>query len=94
MDIKQMLARDMASAEDRKAQVRRDFPWCSEFADQFREALGDGVKARYFREGDKTMGKPIERGNVDAFRMLDLMDAVEYMKSGKKKGVDKAKTSR
>lgn len=89
-----MLERDRASAEDRKEQVRRDFPLCTAFADQVREAFGPGVKARYFSENGKTMGKPTEDGNLDAFRLLDLMDMSENFKAGRKKVVDKTKSRR
>lgn len=89
MDVKEMLARDVARAEDKREQVRRDFPWCTAFADQVREAFGPGVKARHFVENGKEMGRPVDEGNVDAFRLLDFMQMSENFKTGKKKGVDK-----
>lgn len=89
MDVKQMLAQDQARAEDKKAEVRRDFPWCSAFGDMVRDAFGPGVKARHFRENGKEIGKPVETCNVDAFRMLNMIDTFSQFKRGYK-SVDKA----
>ena len=94
MDVKQMLAKDMSQAEDKKTQVRRDFPWCTAFADMVRESFGPGVKARHFVENGKVMGKPVDEGNVDAFRILDCIDMVESFKTGRKKVVDNPKGRR
>ena len=82
MDVREMLARDVASAEDKKSQVRRDFPLCTAFADMVRDAFGPGVKARHFIENGKEMGKPVDKGNVDAFHLLDLIDMQDGYKSG------------
>lgn len=83
-DVREMLRRDMQSAESKRDQVRREFPWCTQFADQFRNVFGD-VKARYFCENGRKIGRPADEGNVDAFRMLDMIDAAQRMKSGKRK---------
>lgn len=93
MDIKQMLAQDQARAEDKKAQVRRDFPFCTSFADMVRDAFGPGVKARHFRENGKEIGRPVEACNMDAFRMVDMVDTFARFKAGYKK-VDSSKRRR
>lgn len=85
-DVKELLARDMQSAHGKREQVRRDFPWCTNFSDSFRAVFGDDVKARHFVENGKEIGKPVDNGNMDAFRMLDFIDAMGKMKLSNKRG--------
>jgi hypothetical protein len=94
MDVKERLAQDMARAEERKAQVREDFPWCTSFADMVRDAFGPGVKAVRFVENGKTIGKAPPACNVDAFRYLDMVDSFEHMQRGYKSGSLKPETKK
>jgi hypothetical protein len=59
-----------------REQIRADFPGCTQIIDQFRAVFGDGVKAKYFSEGGKTMGKEPEFAGTDVDKLLRYVDGV------------------
>jgi hypothetical protein len=54
--------------------IRADFPDATDGIDQLRAAFGPGVKAKYFSEGGKTMGKPIPFEGTDAEKIIRYDD--------------------
>lgn len=76
-DIVDMIRATARKDEDRREQIRIDFPGCTSIIDQFRAVFGDGVKAKYFEEDGKTMGKPqpFDGTDIDKLIRLDDMDA-------------------
>lgn len=76
-DVVEMIRANVRKDEVKREQIRIDFPNCTAIIDQFRTVFGDGVKAKYFEEDGKTMGKPqpFNGTDVDKFIRLDDMDA-------------------
>ena len=58
-------------------QIRANFPGCTAIVDDLRDVFGPGVRAKYFREAGKTMGKQqvFDGTDVDKLIRLDDMDA-------------------
>lgn len=76
-DVMDMIRASVRKEDDKREQIRIDFPGCTSIIDQFRAVFGDGVKAKYFEENGKTMGKqiPFDGTDVDKLIRLDEMDA-------------------
>jgi hypothetical protein len=76
-DVMDMIRANVRKDEDRREQIRHDFPGNTANIDDFRAVFGDGVKAKYFEEDGKTMGKPqpFEGTDIDKLIRLDDMDA-------------------
>lgn len=58
-----------------REQIRADFPECTSIIDAFRAEFGPGVKAKFFSENGKTMGKPVPFDGTDVDQILRLVDA-------------------
>ena len=76
-DIVEMIRANVRRDEVKREQIRIDFPNCTSIIDQFRAVFGDGVKAKYFEENGKTMGKrqPFDGTDIDKLIRLDESDA-------------------
>jgi hypothetical protein len=76
-DVVEMIRSNVRKEDEKREQIRADFPNCTAIIDQFRAVFGDGVKAKYFEEGGKTMGKqqPFNGTDVDKLIRLDGMSA-------------------
>jgi hypothetical protein len=76
-DVMDMIRASVRKEDDKREQIRSDFPNCTSIIDQFRAVFGEGVKAKYFEEDGKTMGKPqpFDGTDVDKLIRLDEMDA-------------------
>ena len=76
-DVMDMIRSNVRKEDEKREQIRIDFPNCTAIVDQFRAAFGDGVKAKYFEEGGKTIGKkqPFDGADVDRLIRLDEVDA-------------------
>ena len=55
-------------------QIRADFPGCTAIVDDLRSVFGPGVRAKYFSEGGKTMGKPQPFDGTDVGQFVRLAD--------------------
>jgi len=76
-DVVEMIRSNVRKEDEKREQIRIDFPNCTAIIDQFRAVFGDGVKAKYFEEVGKTMGKkqPFDGTDVDKLIRLDDMTA-------------------
>jgi len=76
-DVMDMIRSNVRKEDEKREQIRADFPNCTAIIDQFRAVFGDGVKAKYFEEGGKTMGKqqPFDGTDIEKLIRLDEMDA-------------------
>jgi len=76
-DVVEMIRAGVRKEDERREQIRRDFPGCTSIIDQFRAVFGDGVKPLYFNEDGKTMGKqqPFDGTDVDKLIRLSESDA-------------------
>lgn len=81
-DVVEMIRANVRKDEVKREQIRIDFPGCTSIIDQFRAVFGDDVKAKYFEEDGKTMGKPQLFDGTDAKKIirLDDMDAKRICK--------------
>lgn len=83
-DVLDMLRAGSQKADDRREQVRRDFPLCAEITEQLRAAFGPGVKPLYFSEAGKMMGKPQPFEGTDVDKLLRLVDGPASYARGKR----------
>jgi hypothetical protein len=74
-DVLDMLRADRSREEAEREQMRVDWPGCTAIVDEVRAEFGPGVKAKYFSENGKTMGKPLEFIGTDVDQYLRMVDA-------------------
>ena len=79
---------DEQRREQRREQIRREFPICTAAADEFRAVFGPEVKILFMQEAGREMGRPSPPGNVvrlDQFVIGGIGDAPRLPpKPGKK----------
>src|SRR6185312_2915922 len=73
-DIMDMIRANVRKNEDKREQIRRDFPGCTSIIDDFRAVFGPGVKPLYFSEAGKTMGKEPAFEGTDVDKLIRLDD--------------------
>ena len=86
-DVVEMLRANVRKDDERREQIRRDFPLCTDAIDAFRVAFGPGVKPLYFSENGKTMGKqqPDFQDDSAKWEWLAMTEAerIRKLRSGK-----------
>lgn len=76
-DVLEMIRSGVSKEENKREQIRREFPACTSIVDEFREVFGPGVKPLYFNEAGKTMGKPQPFDGTDADKLLRYYDMAD-----------------
>jgi len=77
-----MIRGNVRKEDEKREQIRIDFPNCTAIIDQFRAVFGDGVKAKYFEEDGKTMGKQQPFDGTDVDKYLRLVDMTAKRRGG------------
>jgi len=81
-DVVEMIRGNVRKEDEKREQIRIDFPNCTAIIDQFRAVFGDGVKAKYFEEDGKTMGKQQPFDGTDVDKYLRLVDMTAKRRGG------------
>lgn len=82
-DVVEMIRANVRKDDDRREQIRRDFPACAAMTDELRAAFGPGVKPLYFSEAGKTMGKEQPFDGTDIDKIIRLDDMERKVRGGK-----------